>query len=71
MHLEDPETVTGAVASLVSDSIISPVVLLVTTLFFSGVLALGPDLGSAAAVDLPEKWDREDHERERRDRLRP
>ena len=29
---------------------ISPVVLVVTTLFFSGVLALGPDLGSAAAV---------------------
>ena len=61
---------------------ISPVVLLVTTLFFSGVLALGPDLGSAAAVvavvigvpmavDLPEKWDREDHERDRRERLRP
>ena len=75
----------------------SPVVLLVTTLFFSGVLALGPDLGSAAAVvavvigvpmavgltfdyvwmpapeevDLPEKWEHDDPERERRDRLRP
>lgn len=30
--------------------VIPPVVLVVSTLFFSGVLKLGPDLGSAAAV---------------------
>jgi hypothetical protein len=76
---------------------ISPFVLVLGTLFFSGVLGLGPDLGSAAAVvavvvvlpmtlgltfdyvwmpapdevELPEKWEREDPEGSRRERLRP
>jgi len=76
---------------------LSPFVLVAGTLFFSGVLALGPNLGSTAAVvaivialpmalgltfdyiwmpapdevDLPEKWEREDPEQSRRERLRP
>jgi len=76
---------------------LSPFVLVAGTLFFSGVLALGPDLGSVGAVvmivialpmalgltfdyiwmpapdevDLPEKWEREDPEQSRRERLRP
>jgi len=77
--------------------LVSPVVLVLSTLFFSGVLKLGPDLGSATVVvvltvvlpmatgltfdyvwmpapeevDLPEKWEHNDPERERRGRLRP
>jgi hypothetical protein len=76
---------------------VTPFVLVATTLLLSGVFALGPDLGSAAAVvaiviflpvtvgltfdyvwmpapdevELPEKWEREDPEQSRRERLRP
>jgi len=75
----------------------SPFVLVLTTLLFSGVFGLGPNLGSAAAVvaivvllpmavgltfdyvwmpapdevDLPEKWERDNPEQSRRERLRP
>jgi hypothetical protein len=37
-------------ASVLYALLICPVVLVLLTLFFSGVLKLGPDLGSAAAV---------------------